>query len=82
MAPSDPSDAWTTAVEATYPAALRSPPAATAERSPCPACGGHLQAGDLTGVDGLAPDEADAMARGRFGAWACDGCHALYPWES
>lgn len=82
MAPLEPSDAWTHAVEATYPAAHPTPPAATAERSPCPACGGHLAAGDLTGVDGLTPREAEALRQRRFGALACGTCHALFPWES
>lgn len=82
MAPSEPSDAWTRALEETYPAALPSAPAALSERSPCPACGGHLAPGDLEGVAGLSAREQRDRAAGRFGAEACEDCHALFPWET
>lgn len=52
-------------------------------KAACPTCRGPLRAEEEPALaDALEPEEQDALRRGRFGFLACDGCDALYPWES
>jgi hypothetical protein len=48
----------------------------------CPACHAPLhEADDAPAMDGWSPAEAERLAGGTLGLFACGPCGALWPWE-